>query len=1186
MRKFSGSSVATALSASAALFCVSVPSIAQSGPVNGMRPVDLRAHAITGADVVVRPGEVIEDATIIIRDGVIEAVGGAVEVPADARVWSADGCTVYAGFIEPALLVDVPKPPPSPGRHWNGRVHPELRLEDHDALASSLRTSMREMGFTAAAVYPDDGVFRGRGVVLPMASEDEHLLVYRDDPAIAAGFDHGGGWQSARYPGALMGAIALVRQTLSDAEWRRDCVDVYAASPDGKEPPMRADALDALAPVTRGNIPLLFDVDDEHDLLRADRIANEFRINMVMLGSGREFRRLDEVVATGWPLIVPINFPKRPKLSTLVETDRTTLETMMAWEQGPTNPRRLVNAGAEVALTTHRLKSRASFHEHLRTAIEHGLTEAQALAALTTTPAEMLALDDVLGTVESGKVANLIVVEGSIFEKDGAIRDVWVNGRRHEIKPVETLTFEGEATLATSDGVRTSMRIDTTKKTVAVTLPDDGGTAKAKGTVVQAERVSFNLDGRLFDVEGWVQLSGVMDGDRIAGAGQYPDGSRFTFEITPGVAEGLPPAPGAQKAKAEGEGDAGDGEAPNGGADTPGAGGVWRAMVSGGDLPEAIPTIFRLMQREDGGVDGTVEIEVLQFTAQVLEGSFDPDSGELLLSMESPNGDVADLVGTIEGNTFTAEIVGGPENYQAVGERDGDASVAAADDDKSDFVMPPDELVVPLGAYGLTEAPQPQTVAVVNATIWTAADAGIIENGALLVQDGKIAYVGAGRGFRPPRGATVIDAKGRHVTPGLIDCHSHTGIHGGVNEWTQAVTSEVRIGDVVNPDDVNWYRQLAGGLTAANQLHGSANPIGGQNSVVKLKWGGTADDFRIPGAIGGIKFALGENVVRSSGRYPDTRMGVEAIMRDSFIAAREYGDSWDRWNRMTETERQNTYPPRRDLELEALLEILDGERLVHCHSYRQDEILMLIRLADDLGFTIGTFQHVLEGYKVADAIAAHGAGASSFSDWWAYKMEVMDATPWNGAIMTNQGAVVSFNSDSSELARRMNTEASKAVRYGGVEPNEALKYVTLNPARQLRIHERTGSLEVGKDGDFVIWSGDPLSTYTMCEQTWIEGAKYFDLELDRAMRNTIASERERLIQKILAAAHGDPTGEKEAAPEDDAERPDVDDPEFAAAYRRWLEHRLENHGDPTHVQCGECGMNDVWLAYRRWMQNK
>ncbi len=406
------------------------------------------------------------------------------------------------------------------------------------------------------------------------------------------------------------------------------------------------------------------------------------------------------------------------------------------------------------------------------------------------------------------------------------------------------------------------------------------------------------------------------------------------------------------------------------------------------------------------------------------------------------------------------------------------------------------DLIFPLGAYTYTQIPeQPKHVLVKNATIWTSGPDGILENADLLITDGKINKIG--KGLKVPKNAIVIDASDKHVTPGLIDEHSHTGISQGINEGTQAVTAEVRIKDVINNRDIAFYRELAGGLTVVNQFHGSSNPIGGQSSTIKIRWGASPEDFQIREAKPGIKFALGENVKRSNWgsegttRYPQTRMGVEQIIRDRFKAALDYEKEWTKYKSIKK--KKGIIPPRRDLELEAILEIVKGERDVHSHAYRQDEILMLIRVAEDFGFTIGTFEHVLEGYKIADVIASHGAGASTFSDWWAYKFEVYDAIPYAGALMHDVGVVVAFNSDDSELARRMNLEAAKAVKYGSVSEEEALKFVTLNPAKQLKIDHLVGSLEQGKDGDFVIWSGHPLSTYTKCEQTWIDGRKYFEL---------------------------------------------------------------------------------------------
>ena len=390
-----------------------------------------------------------------------------------------------------------------------------------------------------------------------------------------------------------------------------------------------------------------------------------------------------------------------------------------------------------------------------------------------------------------------------------------------------------------------------------------------------------------------------------------------------------------------------------------------------------------------------------------------------------------------------------------------------------------------------------------------------MENSDIIIKNGKFHKIG--KNLRAPKNAFIIDAKGKHLTPGLIDAHSHSALS-SINEGTQAITSEVRIKDVIDPYDIAIYREIAGGLTSANLLHGSANPIGGQNAVIKLRWGATAEDMIIDDAIEGIKFALGENVKQSNWgddydyRYPQTRMGVDQIIRDGFNAALDYKNMWNEYEK---SDKKATIPPRRDLELEALLEIIKGKRIIHCHSYRQDEILNLIRIADDYGFTIGTFQHVLEGYKVADAIKEHGAGASTFTDWWAYKFEVYDAIPYNGAMMHKRGVLTSFNSDSNELARRMNLEAAKAIKYGGLDPEEALNFVTINPAIQLQIDHRVGSIEKNKDADFVIWSDNPLSTYSKCEQTWIDGKKYFDIEDDEKLRNRDVESFNALVQKAL-----------------------------------------------------------------------
>lgn len=401
----------------------------------------------------------------------------------------------------------------------------------------------------------------------------------------------------------------------------------------------------------------------------------------------------------------------------------------------------------------------------------------------------------------------------------------------------------------------------------------------------------------------------------------------------------------------------------------------------------------------------------------------------------------------------------------------------------------------PIDAQGA----QPSVVAIRNGTIVTAAR-GTINNGTVLIRDGKIAAVGTNVSI--PAGADVYDATGKFVSPGIIDAHSHIA-NNAINEGSVAVSSMTGMEDVLDPTDPNIYRDLAGGTTTSNILHGSANPIGGKTVVIKLRWGKTrAKDLIFEGALPGIKFALGENVTRKRGlapvepqRFPTTRQGVEYVIRDAFTRAKAYQKEWQDYDAKKKAG-ADVLAPRRDLQLDALVEILEGKRLVHAHSYRADEILMLIRVADEMGFKITTFQHVLEGYKVAKEIAAHNAGASTFSDWYGYKMEAADAIPHNAALMTFKGVNVSINSDDAEQARRLNIEAAKAVRYGDVTDEQAFAMVTINPAKQLKIDNRVGSIEVGKDADLVVWNHHPLSTLAVVERTYVDGIAYYDRERD------------------------------------------------------------------------------------------
>jgi imidazolonepropionase-like amidohydrolase len=494
-------------------------------------------------------------------------------------------------------------------------------------------------------------------------------------------------------------------------------------------------------------------------------------------------------------------------------------------------------------------------------------------------------------------------------------------------------------------------------------------------------------------------------------------------------------------------------------------------------------------------------------------------------------------------------------------------------------------LLAPERPAAETQPTAARAVAIRGGTVLTVTR-GAIPNGVVVLQNGRIEAVG-GANTPIPSGADIVDASGRFVSPGIIDAHSHIAAE-SINEGGTTVSSMTGIEDVLDPTDINIFRDLAGGLTVANVLHGSANPIGGKNSVIKLRWGKSrASELVFEGALPGIKFALGENPkdMRFGGggqqnqpprRYPATRPGVEFVIRDAFTRAKAYQREWQEYEKRRASS-QTALAPRRDLQLEPLVEILEGKRLVHAHCYRADEILMLIRLADEMGFKIATFQHVLEGFKVADEIAAHGAGASTFSDWWAYKVEAEDATPYNATLMHKRGVLVSINSDSAEHARRLNTEAAKSIHWGGLSDDEALALVTINPAKQLRVDDRVGSLEAGKDADVVIWNNHPLSTYAIADRVYIDGQMYYDRQEDARRLTDARSEKTR-----LAAAEGrtSPTADPQASgprPQASGSKPQVLDTRPQAPDVRYQAPGARNHDSRAGVQgaAGDQGLGGV-----------
>ncbi len=463
--------------------------------------------------------------------------------------------------------------------------------------------------------------------------------------------------------------------------------------------------------------------------------------------------------------------------------------------------------------------------------------------------------------------------------------------------------------------------------------------------------------------------------------------------------------------------------------------------------------------------------------------------------------------------------------------RQGDADKNSQSKDELEFVQP-ERPWFPNVAFGYDVRPERKDYFIDQVTIWTC-DSNGKYLGDVVVRDGKIAEVGKNLAQTPD--LEYINGKGMHLTPGIVDEHSHIAISRGVNEGTQASSAEVRIGDVVNPVDINIYRQLSGGVTTAQLLHGSANPIGGQSAIIKLKWGTSAETMKIGDAPGFIKFALGENVKQSNwgdyqkSRFPQTRMGVEQVYYDHFNRAKKYNEVANPAKEkglLSFFQKDEAPTFRRDLELEALAEILDSTRFISCHSYVQSEINMLMHVADSMGFKVNTFTHILEGYKLADKLAEHGAAGSTFADWWAYKFEVNDAIPYNAAILHEQGVLTGINSDDAEMGRRLNQEAAKTVKYGSVSEEEALKMVTINPATMLHLEERIGSVTQGKDADLVLWTGHPLSVYSKVLFTMIEGVIYFSQDQHEETIVRMNQERDRIIQKMIKAKHNGAETEK------------------------------------------------------------
>ena len=938
----------------------------QVGPAKELHRNPPRVWAFTNAIIHSTPNKTIDNGTVVIRNGMITNVGSTIKIPNQATILDMNGKHIYAGFIESWLDVKTVKKDTSLQAYWNSNMRAYLNATDLFHPKDKSIKDLRGLGFTTAHIVPKGGIFQGTSGLVQLGNNPKVL-----SNNVAQVIEYAsGGWQGKEYPSSLLGVIAFIRQGLIDASWYDKSVKILEKYPDGNEPIQMDRSLTSLALAKNNKHPFIFRTSNELYIDRSINISEEFDLNLWIKGNGYEYRRINEMPASF--MIVPLNFPGKPEVADPYNALQYSIEQLKHWDLAPDNAKKLAQAGFKFSLTSAGLKSAPDFRKNLSRAIDRGLDESQALAALTTIPAKKFGQAKRLGQIETGFIANLVIVEGNYFESKSKINEVWIDGEKFEVSPDPIINAQGEWTL--SEG----------QNTWNMTILSNGGSLKNDNKSIKL--ANYNLDQ-----------------DRI----------RFSIKTDTLIQSGV--------------------------------------------------TRFQ----------GTIKNKSASGRVTYADGSDGPWSAKF--------------------DSVIKEKVKKPKKEES-----------------SDLT-----LVFPEGAYGLdSPVPNPKTVLVNDATIWTSGPKGVLKEWDILFQNGKIKKIA--KNISLPRGnALIIDGTGKHLTPGLIDAHSHMAGE-SINEGFQNVTAEVRMRDVIDPNDIALYRALAGGLTTINLLHGSANPIGGQNVVMKIRWGQFSDDLIFKKAPQGIKFALGENVKRkrSYGRYPETRMGVEQVIRDAFTTARDYKKSWDIYNKDVKLQR-SSIPPRRDLELDALLEIMEGTRLLHSHSYRQDEILMLTRIAEDFGFTIATFQHVLEGYKVAERLAEHGAGASTFSDWWAYKYEVVDAIGYNGTLMANAGVNVSFNSDSDELARRMNLEAAKAVKYGGLEEAEALKFVTINPAKQLKIDKYVGSLEEGKDADFAIWSGHPLSSYSICEQTWLDGKQYFSIEQDKFLRERDSKIRNDIIQKIL-----------------------------------------------------------------------
>lgn len=1044
----------------------------------GFRP---RVVAIEKARLVVAPGQVIEGGTLVIRDGVIVAVGKDVVPPPGAEKISGEGLVVYPGFIDAAAETKLAPNAPGPDagravkfeenllaatRPDNRRgMTPELQLTEHALLDAEFQSARRKAGITDLHLVHFAPVAGGTTGVVSLSGlpRRESVLRSREMISLMLAAPPVRGEPHQSYPLTLMGATAHLRQALLDAEYDQQHRDLAAKFPVQITPPHEDPVLRSLASLIDKSASPLFLVPPQpgrDELDRALDFAKEFNFAPVLSIGTEPYLAIDRIAASRSDVIVSLDLGEKPKFSLkekqkdkepqvskldglrgeVEPPQRHQDDRLEHWKKRAGLPADLAKAQVRFAFSSHGLKQPGDWLSEIRTFIEYGLTEDQALAAMTRSPAEILGLQSQLGTLETGKRGHVVILSGSLADKGSKVRYVLIDGLTYEFNSPKPDNDKDSAPPAAQLSGQWALKIESGKSPT-----------EAKLDLAQ--------DGN--------RLTGSLSSE--SGEGRIASGKISAKDV--------------------------------------------KVTVEIGAGDKAIELKFTGTVEEDGSLKGTLESAFGAPAPWTATRSGDAEPAKSTDKPDSKDAGAANEPKTPDGPVTLklddSEPAPEPEKKAAKGE-------SAKSDPQADRARIAPDYPTELESDRLRRVELTGgNLLIRGGTIFTGTGE-VLEKASLLIENGKIKAIGPD--IAAPEGVRVIEAGGRFLIPGMIDTHSHIMIEGGVNEHSQSVVCEVRIKDTIRSNDIHEYRALAGGLTTARLLHGSANTIGGQDAVVKLKVGDTARDHLFEAGHQGVKFALGENVKRKDGRFPNTRLGVEAVLQRAFFEALDYRRRWMDYNRAKQGGQAGLLPPRRDLRLEELVDLIEGRSRIHSHCYRADEILMLLRTAEGLGIRVQSLQHVLEGYKIAPEIAKHGASCSTFADWWAYKIEAYDATPFNTSMLRDAGVNTVVKSDDEELIRQMNLEAAKSLKYGNMPMQAALQMVTLNAARELGLEARIGSLEVGKDGDVAIYNGHPFSPFSRVETTIIEGEIRFQRDKQPTAMTKVGQDRSAKAPALVLAA--------------------------------------------------------------------